>query len=271
MHIFSKARLTKLAIIGSLSYLLTACLPIVLVGAGAGAGTMLGRDSRSLQTISDDSDIQYQVQQAINRDDALAKQANISDITFNHIVLLVGQAPSEALRRQAESVAQKIPKVRRVYNQIQVAPNVGAIQLADDATISTNLKARLAVTSNINSNDFKYTVENKVVYLMGLSDKAQLQRVTDVIRNSSGVKKLVTLVEIDNNDADTSHSSTPPTSSSQSSANDTSNSNAAGSSTSSSSSSADTSSTTTTSSSSEATTGGAGNSDVSFQPVKSTS
>lgn len=259
MHIFSKAQLTKLAIIGSLSYLLTACLPLVLVGAGAGAGTMLGRDSRSLQTISDDSDIQYQVQQAINRDDALAKQANISDITFNHIVLLVGQAPSEALRRQAESVAQKVPKVRRVYNQIQVAPNVGAIQLADDATISTNLKARLAVTSNIDSNDFKYTVENKVVYLMGLSDKAQLQRVTDVIRNSSGVKKLVTLVEIDSNDAEASHNSTPPTSTSNSNATDSSASN----------SSTDTSST--ASNSSEATTSGAGNSDVSFQPVKSTS
>jgi osmotically-inducible protein OsmY len=259
MHIFSKTRLAKLAVIGSLSYLLTACLPVMLVGAGAGAGTMLGRDSRSLQTISDDSDIQYQVQQAINRDEALKKQANISDISFNHIVLLVGQAPSEAMRRQAESLAQQVPKVRRVYNQIQVAPNIGAIQLADDATVSTNIKARLAVTSNINSNDFKYTVENKVVYLMGLSDKAQLQRVTDVIRNSSGVKKLVTLVEIDKGDGDntsnnTSHPSTPPATSND----PTPVTN-----------SADTTTPATPSTSSEATTGGAGNSDVSFQPVKS--
>lgn len=262
MPIFSKTRLAKLAVIGSLSYLLTACLPIVLVGAGAGAGTMLSRDSRSLQTISDDSDIQYQVQQAINRDEALKKQANISDIAFNHIVLLVGQAPSEAMRHQAESLAQQVPKVRRVYNQIQVAPNIGAIQLADDATVSTNIKARLAVTSNIDSNDFKYTVENKVVYLMGLSDKAQLQRVTDVIRNSSGVKKLVTLVEIDKADGDnsgptTSHPSMPPATSNDSTAT-TSNTN-----------NVDTTTTATSSSSSEATTGGAGNSDVSFQPVKS--
>lgn len=259
MHIFSKTTLAKLAVIGSLSYLLTACLPVVLLGAGAGAGTMLGRDSRSLQTISDDSDIQYQVQQAINRDEALKKQANISDITFNHIVLLVGQAPSEAMRRQAESVAQQVPKVRRVYNQIQVAPNIGAIQLADDATVSTNIKARLAVTSNIDSNDFKFTVENTVVYLMGLSDKAQLQRVTDVIRNSSGVKKLVTLVEVDKGDSDNPSHDTNPQSTPTSNAPSAATNNAP----------VDTTTNATPSSSSDATTGGAGGSDVSFQPVKS--
>lgn len=248
MPTFTKNSIAKLAIIGSLSYLLTACLPVVLIGAGAGAGTMLSRDSRSLQTISDDSDIQYQVEQAILRDPALKKQANISDIAFNHIVLLVGQAPSEALRKQAESLAQKVPKVRRVYNQIQVAPNIGAIQVADDATISTNIKARLAVTSNIDSNDFKYTVENKVVYLMGLSDKAQLQRVTEVIRNSSGVKKLVTLVEIDNGDG-----SMPPPTTLNTTHNTTST----------------TPDSNTPATTNDATTGGAGNSDVSFQPVKS--
>lgn len=236
---------------------LSACLPIALVGAGAATGTMLGRDSRSLQTISDDTDIQYQVSQALNRNKIIKEQANISDLTFNHIVLLVGQAPSESVRKQAEELAQHVAKVRRVYNQIQIAPNIGAIQLADDATISTNIKARLAVTSNVNSNDFKYTVENKVVYLMGLSSKEQLQRVTDVIRNSSGVKKLVTLVEIQHDDA----SSEPEQKSSEANS-----STASASATQAPSGSNDTN---TTTSDASVTTGGAGSSDVSFQPVKS--
>lgn len=234
-----------------LSTLLTACLPVVLVGAGATAGTMLTRDSRSLQTISDDTDIQYQVDQAIHKDKALSDKANISNITFNHIVLLVGQAPSEKWRQQAEQAALKVAKVRRVYNQIQITPNIGALQLADDATVSANIKTRLAVTSNINSNNFKYTVENGVVYLMGLTTKAELQRTVEVIRNSSGVKKLVTLVEIEPGD-DNASSNSASSEGSKSSGIDS-----------------NTETTKNPTSSGEAITGGAGDSDVSFQPVKS--
>ena len=196
----------QLLFLGAFSLLTTACLPLALLGAGAATGTALSRDSRSLQTISDDTDMQFQVNQAFKKDAAIRKDANISPLVFNHIVLLVGEAPSETVRASAEQLAQKVPKVRRVYNQIQITTNVGAIQLANDATISTNIKARMAMTSNLNSNDFTYVVENKVVYLMGLATTEQTHIATDVIRNSSGVKKLVTLVEI--TDAP-DHSSTP--------------------------------------------------------------
>lgn len=188
----------------------TACIPIALLGAGAVTGSALSRDSRSLQTISDDTDMQFQVNQAFRKDPAINKDANISPLVFNHIVLLVGEAPSETVRATAEQLAQKVPKVRRVYNQIQITTNVGAIQLANDATISTNIKARMAMTSNLNSNNFTYVVENKVVYLMGLATTEQTRIATDVIRNSSGVKKLVTLVEI-TNDTTAATTSAPET------------------------------------------------------------
>lgn len=247
--------IANLLILTTLAASISACLPVALVGVGAATGTMLSRDSRSLQTISDDTDIQFQVDQAIKKDKALHDQANISNIAFNHIVLLVGQAPSEQLRMQAEQLTQKVAKVRRVYNQIQIAPNIGALQMANDVTISTNLKARIAVTSNVNSNDFKYIVENKVVYLMGLTDKAQLQRVTEVIRNSSGVKKLVTLVEIEhgNSSADdvSSPDTAPPPTVNTSAAVNTPPAATSG-----------------ATADPAVTTGGAGNTDVSFQPVQ---
>jgi hypothetical protein len=150
-------------------------------------------------------------------------------------------------------VKRQVPKVRRVYNQIQVAPNIGAIQFASDATISANLQTRLAMTSNVDSNDFKYIVENKVVYLMGLSTQEQVQRVTQVIRNSSGVGKLVTLVEIQANSNTNANSSSADSSSTPSQS--TSSSNDSGSASS--------------STAPAVTTGAVANSDVSFQPVNS--
>lgn len=184
-----------------LSVLTTACVPVALVGAGAAVGGRIASDSRSLQTMSDDSAIKYDAEQKIQSDANLTKNSSITVTVFNRVVLLTGQVPSDAMKVKAESLVQTVPNIRRVYNQLHVAPIVGMIQTADDATISANINARMMVTSNLNSNNFKYVVENKVVYLMGYASREQTNMAIKVIRNSSGVKRVVNLVEYDDSAA----------------------------------------------------------------------
>ena len=180
--------------------LLTACVPVVLVGAGTAAGAALGRDSRTLQTISDDTNIQFQANQKLASNPQTAQGTSITVTSFNRIVMLTGEVPSDAVRVAAEADVQKIPKVRRVYNLLKVSPQIGLIQLGDDARISTNIKARMAVAADLNSDNFKYVVNDRVVYLMGLATHAQAKLALDVIRNSSGVTKVVNLVEYSDDD-----------------------------------------------------------------------
>ncbi|MBM3886987.1 BON domain-containing protein, partial [Candidatus Dependentiae bacterium] len=197
-----------------LTLTLTACVPVVLVGAGAVAGTSLARDSRSLQTISDDTDIQFQAAQKIQQNKLTATGTNINVTSFNYVVLLTGQVASAEVRTEAETLVQSVPKVRRVYNKIEIAPQIGMIQKANDASISTNIKGRMLVTNNLNTNNFKYVVENKVVYLMGYATREETQVALDVIRNSAGVKRVVNLVQLEDQSTTTTPAptTTAPTS-----------------------------------------------------------
>jgi osmotically-inducible protein OsmY len=193
-----------------LSGLTTGCLaPVALVGAGAVAGASLARDSRSLQTVSDDTNIEFEAMQKLRADQTLFQASNISVTSFNYVVLLTGQVPSDAARAKAESIVQAIPRVQRVYNMLKVAPKVGMIQEMNDASISTNIKARMTVTNNLNSNNFKYVTVNKVVYLMGYASREQTNIALDVIRNSAGVNRVVNLVQINNDDGGAANGNVP--------------------------------------------------------------
>jgi osmotically-inducible protein OsmY len=195
-----------------ISVLITGCFPVVLVGAGAAGVAAIATDSRSLQTISDDTNIQHEASQKLKTEPAFAEGSDITVTSFNYVVLLTGQVPSDALRVKAEQIVQGVPRIRRVYNMIQVAPVQGNLQAMDDATISTNIKARMTVTSNLNSNNFKFVVENKVAYLMGYATHEQAKLALDVVRNSSGVAKVVNLVQY-SDDAPAASTTTADTSS----------------------------------------------------------
>ncbi len=185
-----------LYILALATLLTTACVPVVLVGAGATAGATLARDGRTLQAMNDDTNIEFEANQKIKSAKLTDTDTHITVTSYNYVVLLTGEVPSDAVRAKAESMVQNIPKVRRVYNMLQVTPVIGALQLTDDATIYTNIRARMLVTSNLNASDFKWVVENKVVFLMGYADKAETQTAIDVIRNSAGVSRVINLVQI---------------------------------------------------------------------------
>jgi len=183
-----------LIILTLVSLLETGCVPAMLVGSGA-AGAAIGRDSRSLQTMSDDVDIEFQSSQKLHNDRLTANGTNISVTSFNRVVLLVGQVPSEAVRARAEADVQAVPKVRRVYNLLKIAPQEGILQLGNDSSIEANVKARMTLASHLNSNNFIVVVEDKVVYLMCYTTREQTDIALNVIRNSSGVERLINLVE----------------------------------------------------------------------------
>ena len=196
-----------------ITLLTTACVPVVLIGAGTATGAAIGRDSRSLQTMSDDITIEFLANKRFQDMTIKGDQVNISVYAFNHNVLLTGQVSTESLRAQAEKETHSIAKVGRVYNYIKVAPIEGMIQTADDTSIAANVKTRMTVASQLNSNNFKIAVSEKVVYIMGVATHTQEELAVDVVSHSSGVQRVVNLVELQKNDDDTtiSHANTPAT------------------------------------------------------------
>ncbi len=181
-----------LLILFSLSFL-TACAPTAFVAGGAAAGSKIAGDSRSLQTISDDEDAAYQANSRLSADPNFTEKARVTALVFDHEMLLVGQAPTAALKEKAENMVKSIPEIKKIYNQIALKRPLRALEGASDAMITTNVKTRMLTTTNLKSNQFKVVTEDNVVYLLGLTTRKQAAIAVEIARNSTGVKRVVTL------------------------------------------------------------------------------
>jgi len=175
--------------------LLSGCVAGVLVAGGATAGGTIASDSRSVKTMAYDKQIAYRVQQQIYADPDLANQAHISAAVFNGVVLLVGQAPAADMRDKAAQLAQQVPHVRRIFNEITIGAPTSPLVRSKDTAITANVKARMLATTNLKSGEFKVVTEDGTVFILGLTSQNQAEIATTVARNSTGVKRVVKLIE----------------------------------------------------------------------------
>lgn len=175
-------------------FLLSGCVAGAFVAGGA-AGTAVAGDNRNLETIAADDKIAYLARQHIAADTDLSNHAHVTVGVYNRVILLAGQAPTQALRQQAVSDVKIVPNIRRIFNEITLGKPTTPMRQSKDAAITANIRARMLTTTNLHSNQFKVITENGTVFLMGLSTRQQADIAAQVIRNSTGVKRVVRLVE----------------------------------------------------------------------------
>jgi osmotically-inducible protein OsmY len=173
---------------------LQGCIPAVFV-AGAAAGGSIIYDHRSTKNMVEGRNITFQSQKKLDNNKELRRKAHVSVTTFNHIALLLGQAPNNELRNRAESIVKSNPKVKILYNEIIIGKPISDMTCANDAWITTKVKTVLLATPKLNSTNLKIVTENGAVYLMGLTTRTQAKIATNKTRTVAGVKKVVKLFE----------------------------------------------------------------------------
>lgn len=175
--------------------LLQGCVLLAAAGAGAATTAVVVHDKRPLQTIADDQNIELTAFNKVNQNPNFNQNCHIVTVAFNHGVLLVGQVPDQNIRQQVESMVQSLPKVSRIYNQLEVtAPTTPEVR-TNDTWITTKVKSQMLTTQDLHSIQIKVVTENSTVYLMGIISHKQAQMAADVARRVSGVKRVVTLFE----------------------------------------------------------------------------
>lgn len=172
---------------------LTGCVGAMV--AGAGAGSMSASDPRSLGTQVDDEAIENRAINAVRTRMDIAEQSHIEVVSYNRIVLLVGQTPTVTYKQTLAELVANVPNVRKVYNEMQVAGPRSALTSMSDSTITTKIKTSLLTESDFPSSQVKVVTENGEVFLMGLISRAQAARATDIARSTGGVQKVVQLFE----------------------------------------------------------------------------
>ena len=173
---------------------LPGCVPLVVGGAAVAGVGMVATDRRSSGAQLDDQGIELRGAARVR--DIANDDMNVTVISFNRQVLLVGTVGNEGDRRRAEEVVGRVDNVRSVVNEITVGPGSTLPQRSNDAFITGKVKASLLDQKDIFANAFKVVTERGTVYLMGIATRREVERATDITRGVPGVQKVVRVVEV---------------------------------------------------------------------------
>ncbi|OGT84548.1 MAG: BON domain-containing protein [Gammaproteobacteria bacterium RIFCSPLOWO2_02_FULL_61_13] len=169
--------------------LLQGCVAVAAGGAVAGASAAV--DRRTTGTLVEDESIELKAVRAIMADKDLNSQSHLNVTSYNTVVLLTGETPTDELRQRAEQIARGVDKVTTVHNEITVAAPSSMMTRSSDTVITSKVKTKLLADKNIEGVNIKVVTENGVVYLMGLASRAEAERATEVARQTGGVQKVV--------------------------------------------------------------------------------
>lgn len=150
---------------------------------------------RTLGAAIDDQIIETKALVNIRAADPALDNANIDAVSYNGILLLIGQVPSETLRQQAATIAANIKRVRRVHNELIVTGKTSLLVRSNDAWLSTKVRSKLAFSDKLDSGRIKVVTENGVVYLMGIVSGQEADIAADLVRQTNGVQRVVRVFE----------------------------------------------------------------------------
>jgi len=164
----------------------------VAVGGAVATGVMVAEDRRTVGTMTEDEGIE---QKASIRIAEKLKDAHINVTSYNRMVLLTGEVPTEAAKADAERIARAVENVRSVFNELQVAGNTSMQSRTNDSVLTSKVKGRFVDAGKFSPVHVKVVTENGVVYLMGMVKKQEAADATEITRTTGGVSKVVRVFE----------------------------------------------------------------------------
>ena len=170
------------------------CATVVSTTTG-GEGVQEDPGRRSIGTMIDDSSIETTVKVNIDAADPALKSSHINVVSFNAVVLLIGQVPSQDLKNLATRVATSSTRVKTVHNELEIAGATTLLSRTNDTWLATKLKTLMLADPTVSGLRTKVVAENGVVYLMGLVTQEEANQAVNLVSNAGGVTKVVRAFE----------------------------------------------------------------------------
>ena len=165
-----------------------------LYNKGMGIYFKLGSNER--QILIDGKELVLPLQEnlkSLDQDNQLRDETHINITSFNHVVLLSGQAPTTIMRYRAEKIVRELKHVKLVYNEIAIASPSSLATRTNDTIITTRVKSALFNSKQVSINHVKVVTESGVVFLMGIVTNTEAEYAAHAARRVSGVSKVVKL------------------------------------------------------------------------------
>ncbi|MEN9437293.1 MAG: hypothetical protein RIR09_1948 [Pseudomonadota bacterium] len=192
MIISTRRAAMALVLLGSSLVGLSACAPVVL--GGAYMGTLVATDRRTSGSQLEDEGIELRANSRIREN--VGERVHVNTVSYNRRVLLIGEVPTAQDKQLVEKIVQGVDNVREVVNELAVMGNSSFTQRSSDTIVTGKVKANLLDAKDLFANAFKIVTERGTVYVMGRVTEREAKRGTEVISGTSGVQRVVRLLEI---------------------------------------------------------------------------
>jgi osmotically-inducible protein OsmY len=174
---------------------LNGCVAPFVVGGAAAAGMIATREKGIGGTVSD-SNICSKVKANLYNFNA-DLHAKVSVSVQNQEVLLTGVVQDPTWSSIAEELAKKVGDVKAVHNNIETEGEESIGSMSKDGWITTRIKSSLLFEDDLYSLNYTIETSNGIVYLTGVGqNEAEINKVVEIARNVSGVRKVVNLVKV---------------------------------------------------------------------------
>jgi osmotically-inducible protein OsmY len=180
-----------LVLLGSTLGSLTACFPLAV--GGAVMGGMVAADRRTTGTLVEDEGIELRSASRIR--EALGERGHVNVTSYNRQVLLTGEVASAQDRQLVEQIVAGVDNVRHIVNELAILGNSTLTQRSSDSLVTGRVKAGLVDAKDLSSSAFKITTERGTTYVMGRVTAREAKRATEVISGTTGVQKVVRILE----------------------------------------------------------------------------
>ena len=186
------ARLRNLLALALCAPILAGCFGAAAVGVGTGA--LMLTDRRNPETYVSDEGMELRASSRIS--EKYGDKAHVNVVSYNRMVLLTGEVPTEAIKADVEKIASGVPNVKSISNELAIAGPSSYGGRSNDSYITSKVKARFVDANKFAPNHVKVVTEAGVVFLLGLVTQAEANAAVEIARTTGGVQKVVRVFEI---------------------------------------------------------------------------
>lgn len=177
----------------TLVFLVSACIGLTGCVGGVWTGATIVYDRHNVSKKFNNYHLLIKVTNALFPDKIFRGPGCYIDIAvLNGDVLIVGHLPTPKLMELERSRLKPVRGYRRLYNNITLGDQFSSNVL--DGWITAKIRSKIFADDSIDPNAFKILTSDGVVYLLGEVKPDEGEKVIQIARTQTGVKKVVKLL-----------------------------------------------------------------------------
>ena len=174
--------------------LLSGCAAAVI--GGVAVGTSFAIDNRTAGDYVEDQNIKTKFNHLFYQDQKLSEATHINVASYNRRLLLTGEVQSNTQKQALNNIVKQIKNIRHHYNEVVIAPSSSYSSRTNDVYLTGKIKTAIFTNiKHLEGAQVKVVTENASVFLMGLVSQQQGDQITQLVRTTHGVKRVIKLFE----------------------------------------------------------------------------